>query len=153
MENQSHFEKILNNPGLHHLAENIFENLNNDDLVVCLRINQSSKKLIEYQKEKPMLLLKKFRHLSRKNQKNWTKEIQSMNKCAKLKAIVSYLNWKLKEDGLIDLPCYTKPAVQDEFKKKMIEICDKVEVSHEDMNIVKILAQLTENPNVPDEDG
>ena len=37
-------EKILDNPGLVHLAENIFENLHNENLKVCEQINQSSQK-------------------------------------------------------------------------------------------------------------
>ena len=47
-------EKILNNPGLQHLAEKIFENLNYDYLVVCQGINQSSKQILEYQMSKPL---------------------------------------------------------------------------------------------------
>ena len=39
----SPLEKILNNPGLVHLAENIFGNL--PDVEVCLHINQSSKQI------------------------------------------------------------------------------------------------------------
>ena len=38
----SPLEKILNNPGLEHLAENIFDNLDFEDIKVCRDINQSS---------------------------------------------------------------------------------------------------------------
>ena len=38
----SPLEKILNNPGLVHLAENIFGNLDDENLDVCGQINQSS---------------------------------------------------------------------------------------------------------------
>ena len=40
----SPLEKILNNPGLAHLAENIFRNLSDWDAEVCRDINQSSNK-------------------------------------------------------------------------------------------------------------
>ena len=39
-------EKILNNPGLLHLAENIFSNLDNENLDACGQINQSSKHIL-----------------------------------------------------------------------------------------------------------
>ena len=34
-------EKIIRNPGLQHLAEEVFWNLNVEDLKVCAQINQS----------------------------------------------------------------------------------------------------------------
>ena len=51
-KNDNTLEKILNNPGLQHLAENIFDNLNFEDLVVCLEINQSSERILDYQMDK-----------------------------------------------------------------------------------------------------
>ena len=49
-------EKILNNPGLVHLAENIFENLDHEKLEICRQINQSSSKLLA----NPIICLRKF---------------------------------------------------------------------------------------------
>ena len=40
-------EKILNNPGFQHLAENIFLNLSSTDLKKCQLINQSASQLLE----------------------------------------------------------------------------------------------------------
>ena len=40
-------ETTLKNPGLLHLAENIFLNLETEDLEVCEKINQSSKQILE----------------------------------------------------------------------------------------------------------
>ena len=37
---QLNFEKFITNPGLQHLAENIFVNLNYQDLKTCLLINK-----------------------------------------------------------------------------------------------------------------
>ena len=56
----------------------------------------------------------------------------------------------MKADGLVDLdlPCYTSPSVQDDFWKKILESCEKnVESSDKDLEIVQILAPLTDNPN------
>ena len=146
-------ESIINNPGLQHLAESIFDNLNFDDLEVCRGINKSAKQILDYQMEKPIFLLRKFRGLSKENQKDWTKEIQLTNISQKITAIVSYLHWNLTKGATVDLPCYTSPAVQDDFIKRIWESCEKEESSDEDMEIVKILAPLTDNPYAPDKDG
>ena len=98
-------EKILNNPGLQHLAENIFSNLNYEDLAICQGINQSCKQILAYQMSNPKFLLRKFRGLSEENQKDWIKEIESVKNAMKRNAIISYLQWNLEKDALLDLPC------------------------------------------------
>ena len=124
-KNDNTLEKILNNPGLQHLAENIFDNLKYEDLEVCKGINQSSKKILDYQMGKPIFLLKKFENLSKENQKDWINVIESEKNSEKEKAIVSYLQWNLKKEALVDPPCYSSPAVQDDFRKKIWESCGK----------------------------
>ena len=54
-ENCKTLEKILNSPGLYHLAENIFGNLNVEDLEVSREINKSSKQIMD----DPMFWLRK----------------------------------------------------------------------------------------------
>ena len=71
----------------------------------------------------------------------------------KRNAIISYLQWNLKKEASVDLPCYSSPAVQDDFRKQIKEICEKRKTSDEDTEIVKILAPLTNNPNAPNNDG
>ena len=39
-------DKILNNPGLQHLAKTIFWNLDCENLEVCREINESSKEIL-----------------------------------------------------------------------------------------------------------
>ena len=56
MPEASPFEKILNNPGLQHLAENILDNLNFELLDVCRGINQSLKEILD----NPMFWLRKI---------------------------------------------------------------------------------------------
>ena len=115
MTKESPLEKILNTPGLIHLAENIFDNLDYKGLEVYRNINQSSQQILE----DPMFWLKKFKQLSKKNQNDWIKVIQSMKNSDKEKAIVSYLQWNLEKDVKIDLPCYTNPSVQTDILKKI----------------------------------
>ena len=43
----SKMEKIISNPGLQHLAEEVFWNLDIQDLYVCTQINQSCKQILE----------------------------------------------------------------------------------------------------------
>ena len=201
----SPLQNILNNPGLVHIAENIFGNFTEMNVEVCQDINQSSKEILN----NPMFWLKRFGNLSKENQKDWFKVLQSVKtskkekaifshlqwnlkkevvglpcfttpevqdnfikkiwkSCYKIqasdeeviqsvknskkeKAIVSYLQWNLKKDALVDLPCFNNPDVQDDFRKRIRKICIKEELSDEDAEIVKILAPLTDNPNAADE--
>ena len=53
-------EKIISNPGLQHLAEKVFLNLDVGDLKICGEINQSCKQILE----NPMFWLGKFKYLS-----------------------------------------------------------------------------------------
>ena len=108
----SKMEKILNNPGLQHLAEKNFWNLDVEDLKICAQINQSCKQILKY----PTFCLSKFEHLSKKNQRDWLKVFQSVKDSDKGIAIISYLKWNFKKDVLVDLPCYSSPNVQDDFR-------------------------------------
>ena len=140
-------EKILNNPGLVDLVENIFGNLDDEKLKICEQINQSSKQILA----NPNFWLRKFTALSNKNQTDWLKAIQSVKNTDKANAIRSYLQWILKkEEGiLMDLPCYSSPAVQDDFRKRLREICKWENFFDESMKIVTLLAPLTDNISDP----
>ena len=141
-------EKIITNPGLQHPAEEVFWTLNAEDLKNCAQINQTCKQILKY----PTFCLSKFEHLSEKNQRDWVKACQTEKNSDKGIAIISYFKWNLKKN-ILDPPCYSSPAVQDEFRKKICESCKKKQLSDEDTEIVKILAPLTDNPNAPDEYG
>merc|ERR1711974_510636 len=94
MAEVSPLEKILNAPGLIHLAENIFGNLEYEAVEICFDISQSSRQILN----DPMFWLRKFGQLSKENQKDWINVIQSVNNSEKEKAIVSYLLWNLKKE-------------------------------------------------------
>ena len=143
-------EKIINNPGLQHLVEKVFFNLNVEDLEICAQINQSCKQILE----NPMFWLRKFGgRLSQKNQNEWIQNIQSEENSKKRKDIMAYLQWNSKKEASKYIPCYTSPDVQDDFKKKIMVVCKKQKSSEEDIEIVKILAPLTDNPNASDVEG
>ena len=107
-------ENILNNPGLKHLAEIFFWNLDVEDLKICAQINQSCKQILQ----RPLFCLRKFEYLSKKNRKDWIKVIQSEKNFEKGIAIISYLRWNLQKYVLVDLPCYYSPTVQNDFRKE-----------------------------------
>ena len=94
-------EKIINNPGLQHLAENIFLNLNYADLKKCQLINQSASQIFD----NPMFWIKELfrKGLSKENQKEWIEAIQSETISAKKKHIAAYLKWNLKNNTSFDL--------------------------------------------------
>ena len=147
---------IMNTPGLQHLAEEIFLNLNSKALENCQQINQSSSKLLE----NPLFWMKKLvrRGLSKKNEEEWMKVIKLVKNSEKEKHVVLYLEWKLKmTKGVVDLPCYTNTVVQDEFRNQIWKCCrsnPKTSFTCKKYaKIVKFLAPLTDNPNAPDNDG
>ena len=132
-------EKIISNPGLQHLAEKVFWNLDIEDLKICAQINQSCKQILE----NPMFWLKKFKSLSKGNQKDWIKAIKPVKNSDKRNAIISYLQWNLKKET-VDLPCYSNSDVQDDFMKKIRESCEKEE-SSDDSIFVQISLILSLN--------
>ena len=142
-------DTFIRNLGLHHLVEEVFWNLDVEDLTKCAQINQSCKQILQ----NPIFCLGKFKDLSKKNQNEWIKVIQSVKNSDKGIAVMSYLKWNLKKDKLLDLPCYSTPDVQNDFTKKMWECCRNKDSSDEEKEIVKIFVPLTDNPNAPDKDG
>ena len=73
----STLDNFIKNPGLQHLAKEIFWNLNSATLEICQKINQSSSKILE----DPFFWLQKFVRegsISNKNQEDWTKTIQTV---------------------------------------------------------------------------
>ena len=105
-------EAFINNPGLQHLAEKVFWNLDVEDLKICAHINQSCKQILQH----PLFCLRKFEYLSMENQNEWMKAIQSVKNSDKGIAIISYLRWNLKKDVMVNPLCYSSPAVQDNFR-------------------------------------
>ena len=154
-KNDNMFEKMLNNPGLQHLAEIIFGNLEVEHFKICGLLNQSAKRILDGPMfQDPMFWLKRFRGLSIGNQYDWAKAIQSVQNSFERKyAIISYLQWNLQKEVMDDLPCYTNSAIQDDFRMKIGQVFCKRDSSDEDVQVLKMLAPLTDNPNAPDKSG
>ena len=96
-------EKIISNPGLQHLAEKVFWNLDVEELKICAQINQSCKQILQ----NPIFSLRKFENLSKESQKDWIKIIQSVKNSNYEKVIVSFLQWNLKKEVVeVDLSCF-----------------------------------------------
>ena len=136
-------EKILNNPGLQHLAENIVENLTHKDLKMFGEINQSSKRILD----KPRFLLRMFSGLSKENQKDWIKKIESAQNSGKENAIISYIKWMFKRETFF-LPCYSRPVIQYCFRQTLQDISKTIgKLSDEDTELVKMMVPLIDNHN------
>ena len=97
-------ENILNNPGLQHLAEKMFLNLNYENLEHCRLVNESSRQILD----NTMFWIKKFtqRGLSKKNQDDWIEAIRVTNDTELAPKLLSYLKKSSKNELVVDLPCY-----------------------------------------------
>ena len=99
------FELFFTNPGFHLVLENIFLNLNFDDLSACEQINKFCKNVLN----NPNFWLKKFtlRGLSKENQNDWETAIGLAKDDSGLENdIMLYLKISSKHVGLYNLPCY-----------------------------------------------
>ena len=114
--------KILNNPGLQHLVENIFFNLDVEYLQICGLLNQSSKQIFDGPMfQDPMYWLKQFKGLSIGNQNDWANVMQTLHDSFRKKyAIISYLRWNLRKNAMVDLPCYTICLVQNDLDQSKL---------------------------------
>ena len=98
-------ETIIKCPGLQHLAENIFLNLNHGNLEKCRLINGQCEEILN----NPMFWLKKFirQGMSQKNQIDWTEAIQiTKGRSDFERCILRYLKQSSKKEKVVDFPCY-----------------------------------------------
>ena len=97
-------EILIETPGLHHLAENIFLHLNYKDLKACQLVNRSSKSFLD----NPRFWIKKFvqRGLSKPNEIDWIKAIQLTMNTDFEKNVLLYLKRSLNLGKTVDLPCF-----------------------------------------------
>ena len=154
----SQMENLINNPGLQHIAENIFLNLNFETLEVCKDINGASKRILK----NPNFWLKKFilRGMPKKHQMDWEKTIKFTKGTNMELFVLLYLKRCSKNERVIDPPCYMD---KDFFKKSSKTIQKIMELKTINPNVltaqlhlsaetgklekVKCLAPLTDNPN------
>ena len=156
-DNDSVLEKFINIPGLQHLAENIFMNLNYRDLEAFGSVKGNFQHFLDQLMENPLFWMKKFVRggMSKKNETNWIEMIQMTRGTKIWKHILSYFKRYFKNEIQIDfdLPCYIKK----ENLIKLSEIIKKTEDREQSIacyydKIVKILDHLAVSSEDPDED-
>ena len=107
-------EEIINSPGLQHIAEEMFLNLDFKDIMACTQINKSCKEIVE----NPIFWLKKWRlqrGLSKKNHEDWIKAVQITKNTTLNKNVQAYVEKIIEIGHFVDVPCYIDSKVVSEF--------------------------------------
>ena len=162
-------ESLIKNPGLKHLAENIFLYLDYEDIINCQIVSESWNGFLE----NPMFWLKKWtrKGLSKKNKIDWIKAINLSREDIKIEHnIVSYMKKIMEKKICQDIPCYINEKSVEKFLKSE-EILGSIQLlapknSDEGLcknillaviwnsnKLVKILAPLVKDPNIPSSNG
>ena len=166
--------QIIQNPGLQHITENIFLNLDFDDLLSCQLINESCNELLK----NPMFWLKKWslRGLSKKNEADWVKAIQMTRNTNFEKNLLLYIKKVIKFGHFVDVPCYidanvlkrsTQFTIAKAYKQRHAGIlqllvaltkdcitdingCPPISLAARDgsLEVIKVLSPLMEDPNL-----
>ena len=136
-------EKIINNPGLQHLSENIFWNLSYEDLQKCQTLNQFCKEILE----SSLFWLKIFirRGMSEQNQMNWLKAIQISKNTHMEKYVLDYLRKCTKNVRVVDL---SSSYMVENFLKKPVKVVENILLSFHIKGFQKSLALAVKNRNV-----
>ena len=119
-------ENLIKNPGLQHIALNIFCNLDLKMLKICKQMNQFSNQLLDL--ENPYFWLQKFiqRGLPKKQQRDWTKAIQLTKGTVLAKYLCAYLNvpyWLVLSPKILS---YYKQTKHSNIRYRWMHIYDFV---------------------------
>ena len=137
-------DQIINNPGLQHIIEIIFFNLDFEDLMACQLVNKSLKQILE----NPMFYLKKWRFnrgLSKKNQNNWIKALQMTKNTNLENNVALYIKKVIKIGHFVDVPCF----IDNDVMTKATQISFEEALKQKNAGVLQILAPLTRNFNAP----
>ena len=148
-------EQIVNNPGLQHIIENIFLNLNYKDLMTCKLVNKSCKQILN----NPMFWLKMWRlkrGLSKKNHADWSNAIQITMGTNLEKNVPLFIKRVIETGHFVDVPCYIDAEVVEKsnettFEETLMNLF--LNPAYDDAlkekypGILQILAPFVENPN------
>ena len=141
-------DQIVNTPGLQHIIEIIFFNLDFKDLMACQLVNKSLKQILE----NPMFWLKKWRFnrgLSKKNQNNWIKALQMTKNMNLENNVALYIKKVIKVGHFVDVPCY----IDNDAMMKATQISFEEALQQKNAGVLQILAPLTRNFNAPKATG
>ena len=133
--------QIVNNPGLQHVIENVFLNLDFEGILSCQFINQSCHELLE----NPIFWLKKWRlrGLSKKNQEDWVKAIQMTRNTNFEKNVDLYIKKIIQYGHFVDVPCYINNNVLEKATRSNIGVATAFQ--QKDAGILQLLVPLNEN--------
>ena len=137
-------DQIINNPGLQHIIEIIFFNLDFEDLMACQLVNKSIKNILKNQ----MFWLKKWRFnkgLSKTNQNNWIKALKMTKNTNLEKNVALYIKKIIKIGHFVDVPCY----IDNDAMIKATEISFEEALEQGNAGVLQILAPKTKNFNAP----
>ena len=142
-------DKIINNPGLQHITEDILLNLDFKKLQVCVFVNKNFEEILQ----NPIFWLKKWRlkGLSKENHAEWVKAIQlSKNKNLETN-ILAYIKKIIEIGHFVDVPCFIDKKVVENFSNNdncYFEFCIALSKSNRISKTgILLLAPLTEDPN------
>ena len=166
-------EKLTNNPGLQHVAEEIFLNLTSNEIEMCMEVNKKWRAILK----NPYFWLHKCslqNETIRNDKKAWGKAIQ----LKKPRHLEEDLIHHLKQICIDQEKPFSASNIQQNFPifwaarignadfiKELAHFYDDpnvpchgetptyVAARNGHANIIKVLAPLTDNPNAPDEDG
>ena len=147
-------DKIINNPGLQHITEDILLNLDFKKLQVCVFVNKNFEEILQ----NPIFWLKKWRlkGLSKENHAEWVKAIQlSKNKNLETN-ILAYIKKIIEVGHFVDVPCFIDKKVVEKVPNNIAYYdfkfaqefyhCPKSNIDCK-TGILQLLAPLTEDPN------
>ena len=112
-------EKMINNPGLHHIVEEIFLNLDFKSIVASKLVNKSFQDIVE----NPFFWLKMWRlrlGLSKKNHKDWINAIKIIKNTDLRKIIVRYVQYIIEFGHFVDVPCFIDNKNVAEFSNGIL---------------------------------
>ena len=144
VKQSSILDQIVINPGLQHIIEMIFFNLDYKDLKKCNLINAAIKKILI----NPMFWLKKWRFnkgLSTKNQSDWIKALQMTKNTNFEKNVILYIKKVIKLGHYVDIPCY----INNDALMKVNEISFEEALEKKDAGVLQILAPMSGIVNAP----
>ena len=137
---------ITKTPGLQHIAEQIFSNLDRNSLWQCQKVNDYWWNIIM----KPLFWLKPSTKLSEEHQNEWMRFWQKLSKrnlTMDMTPPLNYIYGKLEDSVTLNETYWIA-----------ITNGDLLNLSHSrytsvSAEIIRIMAPLFENPNTPDENG
>ena len=135
-------ENIIQNPGLQHITEMIFLNLDFENLQTCQLLNKSCQDVLD----NPMFWLKKLRMqkgLSEENHNDWTKAIQLTRNTNVEGNVKLYLQKIIKIGHVVDIPCF----IDADAVKKSTGFTFKKALEERNLGVLQILASLENNPD------